>query len=676
MTKDKQGLEKMRHRVKLCTQATLLVGLLVGLVSVMRLTWTISHTLTIEDLEEVDSSFQGPLKNFSSGSEGLVWFVQVSDIHMSIFHEYERISEFEKLCRWIVSDIKPAAVMATGDLTDAKTSDMLGSKQFPREWVYYRDALSRCNIRSSKTTWLDVRGNHDTFDLEHDEAEQNYFRTHGIQGERYPRSYYETIELNSIKYGLVAIDATLNPGPKRPFNFFGALTRQDMDYIASIMNRAKSETTFQIVFGHYPTSCILSPSPGIRAVIGNSTAYLCGHLHTLNNYVPNMYTRQHEGFLELELGDWKDNRFFRVLAVDQGHMAFADARYHSASNDSTVVVVTNPKDANFLISSDSLTSIQTSSHIRVLVFSTQKITSVTVVIDSSDTFACSQAASGQPLYVAKWDPKKYDDKTTHGLQVEVLLANNAKHVSEKSFSLHSPEVVSFTVGARMVLMSNWLAVTQAAFALCISGLVVPLCIMRLVHTLTVDGRFSRPRVGKNPNWLRRKVFVWLKRFWILANTDDLIYPLLSVSIYLCLGPWSIGYFLDNQIGILFPWGLYVMGTFLPADVTYLYGALFMVPYLYFFVIMAARSLERQLYGKQSRCVTFCDYMKRHLWFVAIMVSQALHCFEFYLSYGVLAALGVPGLLRLVFFYTLWSRMTSVKVEQMEHIFPVWPIDTK
>lgn len=36
--------------------------------------------------------------------------------------------------------------------------------------------------------------------------------------------------------------------------------------------------------------------------------YLCGHYHMLGGAVPNMYTLQQAGFLELELADWKDNR--------------------------------------------------------------------------------------------------------------------------------------------------------------------------------------------------------------------------------------------------------------------------------------------------------------------------------------------------------------------------------
>lgn len=47
----------------------------------------------------------------------------------------------------------------TGDLTDAKTIDRMGSQQFLEEWQHYKKILDDSKV-AEKTTWLDVRGNH------------------------------------------------------------------------------------------------------------------------------------------------------------------------------------------------------------------------------------------------------------------------------------------------------------------------------------------------------------------------------------------------------------------------------------------------------------------------------------------------------------------------------------
>lgn len=48
---------------------------------------------------------------------------------------------------------------------------------------------------------------------------------------------------------------------------------------------------------------------GLKCLCSSSgVAYLCGHLHTLGGLMPVLHSRHPRGTLELELGDWMDNR--------------------------------------------------------------------------------------------------------------------------------------------------------------------------------------------------------------------------------------------------------------------------------------------------------------------------------------------------------------------------------
>lgn len=147
------------------------------------------------------------------------------------------------------------------------------------------------------------------------ESVQNHFTQYSVQGGQHRRSYMKQIDKGGDRFTFIGVDACLEPGPKRQLNFIGVLSLNDTLHINRMAEEARQNGgNYTIWFGHYPTSCIVTMetgSWGVRQLIGQhreGVVYMCGHLHKLGGMVPRMYTLQNEGFLELELGDWKWGR--------------------------------------------------------------------------------------------------------------------------------------------------------------------------------------------------------------------------------------------------------------------------------------------------------------------------------------------------------------------------------
>jgi predicted MPP superfamily phosphohydrolase len=83
----------------------------------------------------------------TDSSDHLLWFLQISDIHISIFQDPFRITDLKDFCFRTLDVIRPPVVLASGDLTDAKTADSIGSQQLEKEWQYYRNVLNECRVR-------------------------------------------------------------------------------------------------------------------------------------------------------------------------------------------------------------------------------------------------------------------------------------------------------------------------------------------------------------------------------------------------------------------------------------------------------------------------------------------------------------------------------------------------
>lgn len=79
------------------------------------------------------------------------------------------------------------------------------------------------------------------------------------------------------------------------------------------------------------------------------------------------------------------------------------------------------------------------------------------------------------------------------------------------------------------------------------------------------GKIVKPRVRKSC------LFLWIRKLWILSTVNKMFWPIVIYPIYLTIGPWSIGYIVEDHIGAIFAWGIVVHQAFLPGAFTYAYG---------------------------------------------------------------------------------------------------------
>ncbi|ESO87688.1 hypothetical protein LOTGIDRAFT_127392, partial [Lottia gigantea] len=543
-------------------------------------------------------------------------YFQISDLHISKYKDLKRGPDLVHLCKTHLSVIKPEIVITSGDLVDAKYPDHVSSTQFAEEWTAYKEVVELCEEFLKPTKWLDIRGNHDAFDVPDLEHPHNYYREYSKQGKHSKMSYSYTHNKNYGKYRFIGVDACPDPGPRRPFNFFGQLnTDRQSDLIKLAQEDTPSNLT--IWFGHYPTSIIVQDPPGIKHIMRKGIAYLCGHLHTLNGMVPSMYTKQKTGMLELELGDWRDNRMYRVLAIDNDILSFIDAKL----TDWPVILLTNPKHALFQTPShEPVHLIKSSTHIRFLVFSEGDIVSATVYIDNINLGSGSHISG--PLYTLPWDTSKYITGL-HNIKIIVQDSLGNENEITQPFSLDGSHP-DFKIISRLILMTN------ISFLVCrfyrLTSLYTFFCgLVKYYdnHYIFITGE----------SYLCVLCNKWLFKLWLTSRTNFTYYSHILFLLYVTFGPWFVGDLLVDHVGCVFVWGIFLKNTFIPGSVTYFYGLFQIITFNIPLLLITSHILDIRS-KLRSRTITQ-SYLK--IPFIILLIFQSLLTFkEFPSAYGTKA----------------------------------------
>lgn len=603
----------------------------------------------------------------SDAPDNFFWFIQVTDLHLSERQDFSRVRDFVRFFTETIPVIQPELVTISGDLTDARSHVHIRSKQSLSEWKWYRSAILSSGVLNM-TKVLDIRGNHDMFGVLHANHTSDYFSRFSIQGKEHAGSHFFKVIKPFGTYSFVLWDACPTVGVHFPLNFFGQLKPAEEYRLEQLALLAEgSNHTFWI--GHYPTSTILSSELDVRALLGRSAyAYLCGHLHTIGRMITKMYTLQPQGFLELELGDWRDGRYYRVVAVDNDLVSFVDVQLSSQAtsfiSDWPVFVVTNPKDSNFLLPhKEPASRIGHSTHIRVLAWSNSPITQVSIRIDNRYLGNATPSVGNPPserrpvLFTLPWNANEWMDHSPHIIQVSVRDASGNSRTSSHPFVVNTAATWYFSRAANFVLRTDHTFNLRFIFYLLVAGLVCVFAIPRFIPRRLLS------RAAYTPRFVRG-----LLRFSRCSSLSTLV---LLYFVYTCAGPIFAGFLVDSTVGVVFSFGIFVAGSFLQESLTYIYEIiqllLFAVFYLSYILWFCGepRSIEALAVGSNKsysdmrehqnvcrRLLRYLSSMLRSICFIPVPLFVhliAFTCLQFVfltvtvmVPYGVLATLLAPG----------------------------------
>ena len=130
---------------------------------------------------------------------------------------------------------------------------------------------------------------------------------------------------------------------------------------------------------------------------------------------------------------------------------------------------------------------------------------------------------------------------------------------------------------------------------------------------------------------------------LISSISSFYFPLVLSPLYLTVGPWFIGEVLTNSLGVVFCWGTFVHGSFLPTATTWLYGTYHLITAHLPLLIALSINLNARFSDANllSRKYPVYSFIKRNGLLLVIVLKQAWLVHSFYLAYGPCAVILGP-----------------------------------
>ncbi|XP_076056550.1 transmembrane protein 62-like isoform X2 [Oratosquilla oratoria] len=506
----------------------------------------------------------------SHQTEGVSWFLQFSDIHLGKEADSQYLEEIKEFVENTIKTINPAVVLLTGDVTNNVANYGMTLSQISEDWRHYENLQKSISTLPSTLLWLDLPGNHDIFDDPHHTNFMKFTMLNHLKNDIHGLPV-QRVKNNGRNYTFIALDASINPGI-RAHHFLGHVSLEKYHQLQKTAKEVEKEGDLIIWYGHYTTSSIVSDGD-LRQLMKNSLVYVCGHLHTAYQNIKHMWTHHASGLLELELADWYENRIYRILAVDNGQLVWADV-YHK---EWPVILPTR-----VITESEKL-------FVRLLIFTKEGIQSVQV--QSGDDWTICDHLQG-PHYVCSVNMPNTRDPIL--FQIKLFLLHGSSITIEKEVDIKGRDI-----GSTMSHTFLSLHLHSMFYALTCMGTI--LCLLPLLLF-----KYSRKFVPAFLSPCLQSVVGNKVGFGLL----------LTFIVYPWIGPWYVGDLAGGQQwGYVFMWGIFLQSSYLPGELTYPDAFfVFILLQLPFYIVILFKHHIRMSSSRKWKAICQCC-----LWFLYIII---------------------------------------------------------